>query len=161
MADFFKKNKSYIISILISLGVGVLSAIFTMGNMNIGEVLVQPPLAPPAIVFPIVWTVLFILMGISAAMVYENKSKNLDAARSGLTYYAMSLVVNFSWSVIFFNFKALFIASLWIVLLLFLIIMTAVEYSKVVKLAAYLQIPYIIWVSFATYLTFGIYILNM
>ena len=161
MLNFLKKHKSYIVSLIISLGVGILSALLTMKNNNIEEVFRQPPGTPPAFIFPIVWTVLFILMGISAAIVFENRKNAPSEARNGLCYYAMSLVVNFSWSIIFFNLKAIFIAALWIVFLLFLIIMTAVKYFKVKPIAAFLQIPYIIWVSYATYLTFGIFILNM
>jgi tryptophan-rich sensory protein len=81
-------------------------------------------------------------------------------ARSGLTYYAMSLVVNLTWSIIFFNLHSYLIASVWIILLLVLIVLTVVRYRAIDKIAAYLQIPYVLWVSFATYLTFGIFYLN-
>ena len=131
-----------------------------MKNMNIAESVMQPPLAPPAFLFAIVWTLLYVLMGISAALVFEKRAGAPVSVRQGLTYYAMSLVVNFTWNIIFFNFRAFLIASLWIVLLLFLIIKTVLHYFKVDKPAAYLQLPYIVWVAFATYLTFGILYLN-
>ena len=160
LIKLWKKYKTYIISVLIALGVGGLSALLTMKNMDIMGKLIQPPLSPPSFLFPIVWTVLYTLMGISAAIIFEKREINPKAAREGLTYYAMSLVVNFVWSIIFFNLGALFIASIWLLLLIFLIVMTIVQYARVDKVAAYLQIPYLVWVLFATYLTFGIYLLN-
>ena len=156
----FLKYKSYIISILISLGTGILSALLTMRNMDIAAVANMPPLSPPAFLFPIVWTILFILMGVSAARIFDRRNKNPEVARSGLTYYAMSLVVNLTWSIIFFNLHSYLIASVWIVLLLALIVLTVIRYAAIDKISAYLQIPYILWVSFATYLTFGIFYLN-
>jgi tryptophan-rich sensory protein len=158
--NLWQRYKSFFLSVIISLGVGILSTLLTMKNMNIAESVLQPPLAPPAFLFSIVWTVLYVLMGISAALVFEKRKQMPVSVRQGLTYYAMSLVVNFTWNIIFFNFRAFLIASLWIVLLLFLIIKTVLHYFKVDKPAAYLQLPYIVWVAFATYLTFGILYLN-
>ena len=150
----------YVISIAIALGVGGLSALLTMGNMDIYTELRQPPLAPPAILFPIVWTLLYILMGISSAMVYTNRLGFREAAKKGLTAYAVSLVLNFSWSIIFFNLEAAFFALLVLVALLFSIIKTVIEYRKVFPTAAYLQIPYALWVAFAGYLNAGIWLIN-
>ena len=158
--NLWQRYKSFFLSVIISLGIGILSTLITMKNMNIAESVLQPPLAPPPFLFAIVWTALYILMGISAAIVYEKRTRSPINARHGLTYYAMSLVVNFTWNIIFFNFRAFLISSLWIILLLFLIIKTVLHYFKVDKLAAYLQLPYIVWVAFATYLTFGIFSLN-
>ena len=152
---FFEKYKSYIISSAIALGVGVISSLLTMENMNLSA-LRQPPLSPPAFLFPIVWTVLYVLMGISSARVYERRSVMPEEVRSALSTYASSLVVNFAWSIIFFNFGAFFIAFLWIILLEVLILKTIKEYIKIDKTAALLQIPYAIWVAFAGYLTFAI-----
>ncbi len=160
VTEFWNKYKSYIISIAIALGAGALSALLTMGNMELFDEIKKPPLSPPAFLFPIVWTALYILMGISSARIYELKSTNKIKVTDALYYYASSLAVNFSWSIIFFNLKAFLLAFIWIILLLFLIIKSVLEYKKLDSLAAYLQIPYIIWVSFATYLTFGIYLLN-
>lgn len=158
--NLWQRYKSFFLSVMISLGIGILSTLLTMKNMNIAESVMQPPLAPPAFLFAIVWTLLYVLMGISAALVFEKRAQSPVSVRQGLTYYAMSLVVNFTWNIIFFNFRAFLIASLWIVLLLFLIIKTVLHYFKVDKPAAYLQLPYIVWVAFATYLTFGILYLN-
>ena len=148
-----KKYKPYIIEILIALLVGGLSAYLTRDSMAHFETLNKPPLSPPGSLFPIVWTVLFILMGISAGMVYK-KSGSVPFV------YRLSLMVNFLWSIIFFNMEAYLFAFVWLLLLLVLIIMTVAEYSRVSKPAAYLQIPYLLWVCFAGYLNFFIWLLN-
>lgn len=156
----FSKLKPYVISILIALAVGGASALLTMGNMEIYSEIKVPPLSPPSILFPIVWTVLYILMGISAAMIYTDKNSKEKEKKEALVPYASSLIVNFAWSIIFFNFRAFFVAFIWLLLLLYLIIKTIVEYKKINSFAAYLQIPYAIWVSFAGYLNLGIWLLN-
>ncbi len=155
-----KKIKPYAISILISLGVGGLSAFLTRNNMDLYGEIKTPPLSPPSILFPIVWTVLYILMGISAAMIHLNRSSDFKKRTAALATYASSLVVNFAWSIIFFNFKAYFFAFIWLLLLLYLVVKTILQYREIDKVAAYLQIPYALWVTFAGYLTFGIWILN-
>ena len=154
------KLKIYIIGILIPLLVGGLSALLTSGSMDIYSSIITPPLSPPSILFPIVWTILFILMGISSAMIYTTETSPLPQRKSALYTYALSLIFNFFWSIIFFNFRAFFFAFLWLVLLLYLIINTILKYYKIRPLAAYLQIPYAIWVSFAGYLTLAIWYLN-
>lgn len=157
----WKKIKPFVISIAIALAVGGLSALLTMGNMDIYDELNTPPLSPPSILFPIVWTVLYILMGISAAIIYTQRENNFHEAQTGLRAYAISLFFNFLWSIVFFNFKWFGFAFFWLLGLLFFIIKTIVCYYKVNKSAAYLQIPYAIWVAFAGYLNFGIWMLNM
>ena len=148
-----KKYKPYIIEILIALAVGGLSAYLTKDSMATFEALKKPPLSPPAILFPVVWTILFILMGISAGMIYK-KSGSVPFI------YRLSLIVNFLWSIIFFNMEAYLFAFVWLLLLLVLIILTITEYAKIDKTAAYLQLPYLIWVIFAGYLNFFIWYLN-
>ena len=150
----------YAISIGIALLVGGLSALITGGSMGLYEDIIPPPLAPPSWLFPVVWTFLFILMGISAAMIYNDRKASMAQKKSALYTYALSLIVNFFWSIIFFNLRAFFFAFIWLVLLLYLIINTILKYYKIKPLAAYLQIPYAIWVSFAGYLTLAIWILN-
>jgi len=152
-----KKFKVYAISILIALGVGGLSAFLTRGEMRVYSTLVQPPLAPPSWLFPIVWSILFILMGISAGMIYLSHSYEKGSA---LTVYGLQLAVNFIWSLIFFNMKAYYLAFFWLLLLLALIIIMVYKFCKINKTAAYLQIPYLLWVTFAGYLTLAIAILN-
>ena len=152
-----KKYKYLIISILISLGVGGLSALITGGDMDTYKYLSKPPLSPPSVLFPIVWTILFILMGISAYMVYVSKDRDKDSA---LTVYVIQLIINFFWSIIFFSLKLRLFAFIWIILLLVLIIIMIVKFYRISKLAGLLQIPYLIWTCYATYLTIAIYILN-
>ncbi len=158
--QIWKKLLPYIVSCLISLGVGILSAVVTSGNMDIYERIAKPPLAPPGILFPIVWTVLYILMGISAARIYIGRENNLAESKDALAVYAMSLAVNFTWSIIFFNLGAFLVAFVWLLLLLSLVITTVVRYYPLDKPAAFLQLPYILWVAFAGYLNLAIFILN-
>lgn len=155
-----KKAKPYIISILISVGTGLLSAFFTRDNMNLYEEISTPALSPPAILFPIVWTILYVLMGVSAAIVYNSVSVGSDKRAKALFTYGLSLVVNFFWSIIFFNMRMYFFAFIWLILLWVLVLKTILEYSEINKGAAYLQIPYLLWVTFAGYLTFSIFLLN-
>ena len=156
----WNKIKPYLISVAIAAGVGALSALLTIGSMDIYSELEMPPLAPPSILFPIVWTLLYILMGVSAALVYQKKSEMPRAVESALTVYGISLVFNFAWSIIFFRFRALFFAFIWLIALLALIIKTILSYKRISPLAAYLQIPYTVWVAFAGYLNLGIWLLN-
>lgn len=161
MKESTKSNvKLYIIALLIPLGVGLLSSLFTMGNMNIYDNIVKPPLAPPGVLFPIVWTILYTLMGISSAMVYK-KRDILEQANNGLYLYAISLTFNFFWSIFFFNLQWFLFSFIWLIALLALIIGTIINYYKVCPLCGYLQIPYAIWVAFAGYLNIAIYLLNM
>ena len=124
--NFFTKYKAYIISSVIALGVGLLSALLTMGNMNLSA-LRQPALSPPAFLFPIVLMLLYILMGISSAIIYEKREIMPEEVRNALTIYASSLVINFAWSIIFFNFGAFFLAFLWILLLEIMVLKTIKE----------------------------------
>ena len=162
--DLWNRIKPYIphyaVAIAIPLTIGIVSAALTRNNMDIYDKLNTPPLSPPSILFPIVWTLLYILMGISSAMVYTNRIGFREAAKNGLKAYVVSLVLNFSWSIIFFNLEASFLALLVLVALLFSIIKTIIEYRKVYPAAAYLQIPYAIWVAFAGYLNAGIWLIN-
>lgn len=150
-------KKSLIISLLISLGVGGFSALVTMGSMDIYKYLDKPLFAPPSIVFPIVWTILFILMGISSYLIYESDGDNKSKA---LLVYGIQLLVNFVWPIFFFVLSYRLIALFIIITLLIFIVIMIVKFYKINKLAAYLQILYLLWVSFATYLNFGFYILN-
>lgn len=154
------KLKTFVYSILIALGVGGLSAYLSQNSTDLYNEIARPPLSPPSYLFPVVWTVLFILMGVNAAMVYLNRQTDPKAAERGLFTYALSLIVNFSWSILFFRFRAFLFCFFWLLLLLFLIVRTVWHYRQVEPRAAWLQIPYALWVSFAGYLTLAIAILN-
>ncbi len=150
----------FAVAVIIPLAVGGFSAFLTKDNMNIYEEIKTPPLSPPSFLFPVVWTVLYALMGVSSALIWQKRSLNKDKADTALLIYAASLVFNFIWSLIFFNFRMYLFAFIWLVVLLILIILTIIKYRRLSPLAAYLQIPYALWVAFAGYLNFGIYLLN-
>lgn len=153
-----EKVKPYIVSVLIALAVGGLSALLTRNNMSIYDTLNRPFLSPPMWLFPVVWGILFVLMGIGAALVYVAPESE---ERSGaLKVYAFNLVINFFWTIIFFNLRAYLFAFVWLILLWMSIIVMVLRFKKVNKVSAYLQIPYLLWVTFAGYLTFMIWLLN-
>lgn len=146
-------------SIAIPLLVGVVAGLLSKNGMEVFETVNKPPLSPPVFLFPIVWTILYILMGISSYLIIKSDA-NLEEKTKALKIYAYQLVVNFLWPTFFFNLKWYLFSFLWILLLWVLIILMIREFSKISKTAAYLQIPYLLWVTFATYLTFGIWFLN-
>lgn len=151
------RNKSaLIISILIPLAVGSMSALFS-GNMSSYSILDKPAFSPPGFIFPIVWTILYILMGISSYIVYSSNSPNKPKA---LLIYGIQLFFNFCWSIIFFGLDLYLFAFIWLIALIFIIIIMIRQFYIVSPLAAYLQIPYLIWCIFAAYLNFSIFILN-
>ena len=152
-----KKWLPYIISIAIALGVGGLGAVLTMNSMDIYATLNQPALSPPGFLFPIVWTILYTLMGISAAIIYKSDDPERTQA---LKIYAFQLIVNFLWTIIFFNLRQFLFSFIWLVLLDVLVVIMISKFHKISPLAAWLQIPYLLWILFATYLNLGIYLLN-
>ena len=154
-----KKSKPYIISAVIALLVGTLSGLLSMAGMKVYETAVlKPALTPPGWVFSVVWTALYALMGISAAKVWLTPE---SAVRSkGLNLYVAQLIVNFFWSLIFFNLQAFGFAAIWLLLLGVLVLLMILEFYKVDKKAAFLQIPYLIWLTFAAYLNIAVWILN-
>lgn len=149
----------YLFFILLCELVGIVAGLLTQESaMVYSETIIKPPLSPPAILFPVVWTVLYALMGIGAARVYlANPS---DERSKGLFFFVLQLAANFLWSFIFFRAQAFGFAFIWILFLWILILGMILNYSKVDRLAAFLQIPYLIWVTFAAYLNLGVFILN-
>lgn len=156
----WNKTKPYIISVAAALAVGGLSALLTAGNMDLYSTVTPPPLAPPSILFPIVWTILYTLMGISAAVIYSEKESMPKEVSSALFVYAFSLFLNFFWSIIFFNMQAFLFAFVWLLILWVTILITTIKYYRISPVAGLLQIPYLLWVTFAGYLNLAIYILN-
>ncbi len=154
-----KTVRAYVLGIAIPVAVGLLSAFLTRGSMDIYRDIVSPPLAPPGILFPIVWTVLYVLMGIGSTMVSMAPASETDRSRA-LLFYGLQLMVNFFWSILFFNQRAFLFSFFWLLLLWVLIVCMIVFFRKVNKVAAYLQIPYLLWVTFAGYLNLAIYLLN-
>ncbi len=146
--------KRIIYSLLPIVG-GVLVGLIISGYMNYGD-MVKPPLSPPSYIFPIVWTILYILMGIS----YFIATKDNENDKELNQIYILQLLVNFFWPIIFFVLKMYFTAFFWIILLLILVIIMIKELLKNNKISGCLQIPYLIWLLFATYLNIGIFLLN-
>ncbi len=153
------KKGALILSILIPLAVGGLSALISGSAMKAFETVNKPPLSPPMVVFPIAWTVLYILMGIASYLVYNSNASD-NRSVSALFFYAAQLAVNFFWSIIFFNLKMYLFAFIWLLLLIVLTVITTVKFSKISTAAGWLMVPYLAWLLFAAYLNLGIVILN-
>ncbi len=148
-----KKWKTYAAYIIVTLLGGILVALITMDGMEVYSALEKPMLTPPAWLFPVAWTILYVLMAIGASR-YALKSKMISGV------YFLQLIVNYLWSIIFFGFNAYLFAFFWLLLLLVLVIVMTVQFYKVDKLAGLLQIPYILWLVFAGYLNIMVYLLN-
>ncbi len=146
--------KKIIYSLLPIVG-GALVGLIISGYMNYGD-MVKPPLSPPSYIFPIVWTILYILMGISYFIATKDNGNDKELNQ----IYILQLLVNFFWPIIFFVLKMYFSAFFWIILLIILVIYMIKELLKNNKISGYLQIPYFIWLLFATYLNIGIFLLN-
>ena len=154
-----KTWKTYAFWILLSELTGALSGWLTRNGTKAYQTsIVQPPLSPPGIVFPIVWSMLFVLMGIGAARVYLTAPSGRRTR--AVAAFFLQLIFNFFWSIIFFNAQAFGFAVIWLVLLWLLILWMICTFCKVDKTAALLQIPYLLWVTFAAYLNAGVWVLN-
>lgn len=148
--------KKLIIITVITFIVGSFFSWFTMNNMDAFKEL-NKPINVPSIIFPIVWGLLYLLMSISCYIVSESS----DTARNkALIIYWVQLVINSIWSLIFFGFEMYLFAFIWLLILLISVIIMIVKFYKVDKKAAYLNIPYVLWIIFAGYLNLGIYLLN-
>ena len=146
--------KRIIYSLLPIVG-GSLVGLIISGYMNYGD-MVKPPLSPPSYIFPIVWTILYILMGVSYFIATKDNGNDKELNQ----IYILQLLVNFFWPIIFFVLKMYFTAFFWIILLIILVIIMIKELLKNNKISGCLQIPYLIWLLFATYLNIGIFLLN-
>ena len=149
------KFKLYAKSILFPVVLGGLVGLIISGSMDYGS-LNKPPLSPPAILFPIVWTILYILMGVSYGIL---KDKSL-VDESINQIYITQLIVNLLWSIFFFVFKWRLFSFFWILLLVFLVAIMIYQFYKKDRVAGLLQVSYLLWTIFATYLTLGVYLLN-
>lgn len=151
--------KRYLFWILLSEGVGAFSGWLTREEMKVfRDAAIQPPLSPPSIVFPIVWSILYALMGVSAARVFMQPDSSERS--KGLNLFIVQLIVNFFWSLIFFNAKAYGFAFIWLVFLWLLVFSMIQSFKKTDRIAAKLQLPYLIWLTFAAYLNLGVWYLN-
>ena len=145
--------------ILLTEAVGGLAALLTQeATRQYGVSIRKPPLSPPAAVFPVAWTILYALMGAGAARIYCLPP---SAERSiALRIFAIQLVVNFAWSILFFNFQAFGLAFLWLILLCALIVRMILAFLELDAPAGWMQLPYLLWVFFAGYLNYGVWMLN-
>ena len=151
--------KTYAFWILLCEAVGGLSGWLTREGTRIYQATVtQPPLSPPPLVFPIVWGILFALMGIGAARIYLTPPSGRRTR--ALAIFLLQLLFNFFWSILFFNLQAFGFALLWLAALWGLILWMILSFARVEKTAALLQIPYLLWVTFALYLNAGVWVLN-
>lgn len=151
--------KPYLPFILGTLAVGGLSGWLTReGTELYNRTIQQPPLSPPSLVFPIVWGILYLLMGIGTARIFLSPPS--QERTQGLVLFAVQLMFNFFWSIIFFNLQRFGLALLWLLVLWVLILWMILTFRKVDPLSAKLQIPYLLWVAFAAYLNAGVWLLN-
>lgn len=148
--------KKLVQCIAIPLAVGLLSSLLTRGGMEAFNTLRKPPLSPPGWLFPIVWTILYVLMGIASYLILVSKKQTQLA----LAVYGIQLFFNFFWSILFFGLERYLFAFLWLVILWLLILATILLFRQISKTAANLMIPYLVWVTFAGYLNFSIFLLN-
>ena len=151
-----KPIRTYALFIAIALAVGGLSALVNAGSFETPE-LVKPPLSPPGWVFFAVWTVLYTLMGVSAARVWLTGAETVNDA---IFVWATQLVVNFLWTVFYFRFQALLLSFFWLIFLLALVILMRLRFRRIDRAAGNLQLPYLLWLCFAAYLNLATWLLN-
>ncbi len=153
------KLRQLVLCIGIPLAVGGLSGWVTRGAMEDFQSLNQPPLSPPGWLFPVVWTVLFVLMGIASYLVVRSQGPEKLVQRA-LVFYGIQLGFNFLWSILFFNLGLYLVSFFWLVLLWCLILLTTLQFSSLDRRTFWLMLPYLAWVAFAGYLNLGIFWLN-
>lgn len=155
-----KKNKFWTILIFLAIPliVGTLSGVLFSAGEEYGA-MVKPPLSPPSWLFPVVWTILFALMGVSSYLVYREHVSRGEK-KTALIIYGLQLLVNFFWPLFFFKLEIFLFSFIWLVLLWVLVLVMIVKFNKINKTAGMLQIPYILWLTFAAYLNLAVYFLN-
>ena len=153
-----RHTKGLLLALAVPLAVGGLSGWLTRDGMRQFEQLNQPPLSPPGWLFPVVWTILYLMMGLASFLVYTRGRGRWT--RRGLALYGAQLVFNFLWSIWFFGQSRYLLAFFWLVALWVLIGLTALAFARVRPFAGWLLVPYLVWVSFAGYLNLAIYFLN-
>ncbi|MBE7044168.1 MAG: tryptophan-rich sensory protein [Ruminococcaceae bacterium] len=152
-----KEIKALAIAIFIPLAVGGFAAWITRGSMQDYQLLQKPPLSPPGWLFPIVWGILYVLMGVSSYLI----AKSQDEWRTkALRVYALQLAVNFLWPILFFSLAWYLFSFLWLLFLLVLVAIMVIRFCEIRPVAGKLQIPYLFWCVFASYLNLGVWLLN-
>jgi tryptophan-rich sensory protein len=149
-----------VVSIVLCLATGIIGAVFTASSVENWYILLQKPaFSPPSWVFSPVWTILYILMGISLYIVWD-KGLQYPRVKNGMIIFGIQLFLNLLWSLLFFGLRSPYYALIEIILLWFAILLTILQFRKISRTASYLLIPYILWVSFATVLNYYIWVLN-
>lgn len=149
-----------VISILIPLAVGGISAALTSKGMTMYSSMEKPPLSPPAWVFSVAWTLLYIMMGLASYFIIVSEADPRSKAMV-LTIYGIQLAMNFMWSIVFFNWGMFLFAFIWLVIMWALVCFCAFRFASISSIAGYLMSPYVLWLIFAAYLNFGAYMLRM
>lgn len=149
--------KKLLLNLAIPLAVGGISALITMNSFKEYGMMEKPDLSPPAWLFPVVWTALYLLMGISSYIISSSKSPEKNQA---LIIYGVQLFINALWPIFFFLMKAYLFSFIWLLLLWAFVLAMIIIFYKINKTAGIIQIPYLIWLSFAGYLNLAVYFLN-
>ena len=152
-------TKLLILCLIIPMAVGGIAALITGSGMDAFETLNKPPLSPPGWLFPVAWTILYILMGISSYRVLVS-GRPRETIHNALILYAIQLFFNFLWPIFFFGLSAYLFSFAWLILLWVMILATTISFYLLSNTAGYLMLPYLLWVAFAGYLNLGIYLLN-
>ncbi len=152
------KIRPYVGFCVLALLVGGLSSVITQGEMEAFSALRQPPLSPPGWVFPVAWTILYLLMGVGMAIVWRKSDG--ERRRRAVTIWGVQLAANFLWPLLFFLWQLRLLSLVWLVVLLILVAKMTSEFEKTSVPAARMQIPYLLWLLFAAYLNLGVWILN-
>lgn len=154
----WNKTRPYVGFSAAALAVGGLSALLSGSGMKDFAALNQPPLSPPGWIFPAVWTILYVLMGVGMAIVWRETSGR--ARRRAVEAWALQLAVNFFWTILFFRLEARLLAFFWLILLFVLAVRMTLIFRRHSDPAAKLQVPYLVWLVFAGYLNLAVWLLN-
>ncbi len=154
--SFWQKYKPYILQVLLALAVGGVSALIS-GGMDDYQALTKPPLSPPGWVFPVAWSILYVLMGLAAGLIQVSGDRD---SKTALTAYYVQLAINFLWSPIFFGLGWIGFAAVWLALLVVAVYVTKRRFYAISPAAGWLLVPYLLWCLFALYLNLGLVILN-
>ncbi len=154
-----KELEGLVLSVLIAEAVGFLSGFLARNSRQVYDSLIKPSMAPPGWLFPVVWTILYALMGIAAYKVYSSDVSKTKK-RNALIVYSLQLLVNFSWSIVFFRYGLIGYSVFILILLDILVIICTILFYRIDKKSAFLMIPYIIWILYATDLNAAIWLLN-
>ncbi len=151
------KWKTFWYSLALTFLFAIGGGIATYAGMPQYEAAEHPFLTPPSWLFPVVWSILFLLMAYSAAVIYDSGSHHMPKA---IFVYALQLTMNFWWCVLFFGFRLYLAAFIWLLLLWAAVLVMIVLFYRINRTAGLLQIFYLLWLTFAAYLNFGVYLLN-